>query len=59
MKTAQIIFTLTAVALVWVIFTLASNGDLHPFYARAYLGLVYATWIFLALMSYHFKRPTK
>ena len=51
MKIAQIVFAITAITCVVTIFNLASNGDLHPFFARAYLGIVYATWIFLALMS--------
>jgi flagellar motor component MotA len=59
MKIAQIVFAITAITCVVTIFNLAASGDLHPFFARAYLGIVYATWIFLALMSYHFKRPKK
>jgi hypothetical protein len=59
MKIAQLVFAITAITCVVTIFNLASSGDLHPFFARVYLGIVYATWIFLALLPYHFKKPTK
>jgi hypothetical protein len=59
MKIAQIVFAITAITCVVTIFNLAASGDLHPFFFRAYLGIVFATWIFLALMPLHFKRPKK
>jgi hypothetical protein len=61
MKIAQYIFSFIAISLLVTIFNMAAAGDLHPFFMRIYLGIVYATWIFLALMSYHRtnRKPTK
>jgi hypothetical protein len=52
MKTAPIIFALVAFALVVVIFALSTAGILHPFTARAFLGVVVIVWAFLALLPY-------
>ena len=52
MKIAQIIFALVAFALVVVIFALSTAGILHPFTARAFLGVVVIVWAFLALLPY-------
>ena len=52
MKPAPIIFALVAFALVVVIFALSTAGILHPFTARAFLGVVVIVWAFLALLPY-------
>jgi len=55
MKTAQLVFSLVAVTLVVVVFTLGYTGALHPFLARAFFALVVGVWVFLALLTYHNK----
>ena len=52
MKPAPIIFALVAFALVVIIFALSTAGILHPFTARAFLGVVVIVWAFLALLPY-------
>jgi hypothetical protein len=47
---AQITFALVALALVIIIFALGISGIVHPFAARAFLGLVVVVWAFLALL---------
>jgi len=49
---AQITFALVALALVIIIFALATSGIVHPFTARAVLGFVVVVWAFLALLPY-------
>ena len=49
---AQITFALVALALVIIIFALATSGIVHPFTARAFLGFVVVVWAFLALLPY-------
>lgn len=53
MKTAQTVFTIVALTLMAVAFTLGATGALHPFSARALVALVVVVWAFLALLPYH------
>jgi len=49
---AKLTIALVALALVIIIFALATSGIVHPFSARAFLGFVVVVWAFLALLPY-------
>ena len=49
---AQTVFTIVALTLMAVAFTLGASGEIHPFTARAFLGVVVIVWAFLALLPY-------
>jgi hypothetical protein len=49
---AQTVFTIVALTLMAVAFTLGASGEIHPFSARAFLGIVVIVWAFLALLPY-------
>jgi hypothetical protein len=49
---AQTVFTIVALTLMAVAFTLGASGVLHPFSARALFAIVVAVWVFLALLPY-------
>lgn len=53
MKTAQTVFTIVALTLMAVAFTLGASGEIHPFSARALVAFIVAVWAFLALLPYH------
>jgi hypothetical protein len=50
---AQTVFTIVALTLMAVVFTLGATGEIHPFSARALVAIVVAVWAFLALLPYH------
>jgi len=53
MKTAPYLFAFTALSVIATTFALVAAGALHPFYARAIIGLVIVVSVFLALLPVH------